>query len=405
MKSLAEKTKTHAVQRRDTGNTRKRAVNLIAFADHRQETPIHKHVQLMADRSPQAAQIAKLQHMANSVTPNRTGLPNNLKAGIENLSGYTMDDVRVHYNSDKPAQLHAHAYAQGTDIHIASGQEKHLPHEAWHVVQQKQGRVKPTMQMKAGVNVNDDAGLEKDADAMGAKAMSMQDRALQMKADEGHSHGCGCATCSGAISSVLLRKKMTAHTDRFATQIVQRCPKCANPACKRGEVCKQGDDLGGLFDSSTKADAVKFYNEKQGHEGKPTQWEHPLPGSAMRQSGLGGHYSSSPVVQMPTPVHRDAIDGMGGGVTSTGSSHTAVGWSAHLANTVKSDGKAEAIRQALADDVNAYASKGQLKEDHKSTFVQLIRGYVEKGMITHVEGDQVGAAILAQIDNWLKRMK
>jgi hypothetical protein len=35
-----------------------------------------------------------------------------------------MDDVKVHYNSAKPAQLNAHAYAQGTDIHIASGQEK-----------------------------------------------------------------------------------------------------------------------------------------------------------------------------------------------------------------------------------------------------------------------------------------
>lgn len=35
-------------------------------------------------------------------------------------------------------------YSQGTDIHIGPGQEKHLPHEAWHVVQQKQGRVKPT---------------------------------------------------------------------------------------------------------------------------------------------------------------------------------------------------------------------------------------------------------------------
>ena len=27
---------------------------------------------------------------------NRTGLPDNLKAGVENLSGYSMDDVRVH---------------------------------------------------------------------------------------------------------------------------------------------------------------------------------------------------------------------------------------------------------------------------------------------------------------------
>jgi len=102
---------------------------------------------------------------------NTTGLPDNLKSGIENISGHSMDDVKVHYNSEKPAQLNAHAYAQGTDIHVASGQEKHLPHEAWHVVQQKQGRVKPTMQMKGKVNINDDAGLEKEADVMGAKAL------------------------------------------------------------------------------------------------------------------------------------------------------------------------------------------------------------------------------------------
>lgn len=100
-----------------------------------------------------------------------TGLPSDLKTGIENLSGYSMDDVKVHRNSNKPAQLNAHAYAQGTDIHLAPGQEKHLPHEAWHVVQQKQGRVKPTMQMKDKVNVNDDSALEKEADVMGNKAL------------------------------------------------------------------------------------------------------------------------------------------------------------------------------------------------------------------------------------------
>ena len=87
-----------------------------------------------------------------------------------------MDDVKVHRNSDKPAQLQAHAYAQGTDIHLGPGQEKHLPHEAWHVVQQKQGRVKSTMQMKGKVNVNDDAGLEKEADVMGAKSIQLQNK-------------------------------------------------------------------------------------------------------------------------------------------------------------------------------------------------------------------------------------
>lgn len=91
---------------------------------------------------------------------------------MENLSGMSLDDVKVHRNSDKPAQLQAHAYAQGTDIHLGPGQEKHLPHEAWHVVQQKRGREKPTLQMKGKVNINDDAGLEKEADVMGAKANS-----------------------------------------------------------------------------------------------------------------------------------------------------------------------------------------------------------------------------------------
>ena len=105
-------------------------------------------------------------------TPNNTGLPNMLKSGIENLSGLSMDDVKVHYNSAKPGQLQAHAFAQGTDIHMAPGQEQHLPHEAWHVVQQKQGRVKPTMQVRDGVAVNDDQGLESEADLMGAKAVT-----------------------------------------------------------------------------------------------------------------------------------------------------------------------------------------------------------------------------------------
>ncbi len=85
----------------------------------------------------------------------------------------SMDHVKVHYNSSQPAQLNALAYAQGADIHVAPGQEQHLPHEAWHVVQQAQGRVRPTMQMRGSVPVNDDAGLEREADVMGAKALGL----------------------------------------------------------------------------------------------------------------------------------------------------------------------------------------------------------------------------------------
>ncbi len=136
------------------------------------------------DNRPATVYQRKLQEtmyasVTNTTNPiqrksNKTGLPDTLKSGIENLSGYAMDDVKVYYNSSKPAQLQAHAYAQGTNIHLAPGQEKHLPHEAWHVVQQKQGRVKPTTQLKGKVNINDDAGLEKEADMMGAKANKLE---------------------------------------------------------------------------------------------------------------------------------------------------------------------------------------------------------------------------------------
>jgi hypothetical protein len=111
--------------------------------------------------------------------PNHTGLPDNLKAGAESLSGLSLDDVRVHYNSPKPAQLQALAYTQGTDIHVAPGQEHHIPHEAWHVVQQIQGRVQPTTRV-AAMPVNDNPALENEASVMGGKAMQMPHLAKTM---------------------------------------------------------------------------------------------------------------------------------------------------------------------------------------------------------------------------------
>jgi hypothetical protein len=168
-------------------------------------------LQQLANASPQVAQLRRLQGLAdNRFAPvaqlagapeeeeliqgqfataqpqpqlqqapraNNTGLPDQLKSGIESLSGLSMDHVRVHYNSAQPAQLNALAYAQGSDIHLAPGQERHLPHEAWHVVQQAQGRVRPTLQLQGGVPVNDDAGLEREADVMGIKALERGHRA------------------------------------------------------------------------------------------------------------------------------------------------------------------------------------------------------------------------------------
>jgi hypothetical protein len=124
----------------------------------------------------QRQEIPEEEEPLKTKRENNTGMPDNLKAGVENLSGIDMSDVRVHYNSDKPKDVGALAYTQGTDIHVAPGQERHLPHEAWHVVQQMQGRVQPTMQLK-DMSVNDDEGLEREADEMGEHAkLSIQEK-------------------------------------------------------------------------------------------------------------------------------------------------------------------------------------------------------------------------------------
>jgi hypothetical protein len=100
------------------------------------------------------------------MSPNLTGIPDNMKSRFENLSGFSFDDVRVHYNSGKPAQLQALAYTQGNQVYVAPGQEKHLGHELGHVVQQKEGRVTPTTNLN-GFAVNDNVSLEREADNYG----------------------------------------------------------------------------------------------------------------------------------------------------------------------------------------------------------------------------------------------
>ncbi|MES2554637.1 MAG: DUF4157 domain-containing protein [Bacteroidota bacterium] len=170
---------THAKNNREHSSDRNTHVNqLRAYSDWANAS--EKVSQLKAMQ--QLADTAPVQRMANN-----TGLPDNLKSGIENLSGYSMNDVKVHYNSDKPAQLNAHAYAQGSAIHLAPGQEKHLAHEAWHVVQQKQGRVQATKQLKGKVAINDDTSLEHEADVMGAKALQSPSTPITKPAENGSS--------------------------------------------------------------------------------------------------------------------------------------------------------------------------------------------------------------------------
>ncbi|WP_075164051.1 eCIS core domain-containing protein [Microscilla marina] len=97
-----------------------------------------------------------------------------VKKNVGQLMGTDVSDTKVHYNSSKPAQLQAEATAQGNQVHLAPGKEKHLGHELTHVAQQKQGIVKPTVQANNGTSINNDPRLEKQADDIGAKALQMK---------------------------------------------------------------------------------------------------------------------------------------------------------------------------------------------------------------------------------------
>ena len=106
--------------------------------------------------------------------PNDTGIPAQLKKSLERNTGYSFDDVRVHYYSEKPAKLEALAYTQGSQVYLGPGQERHLPHELGHVVQQKMGIVHANTRHESGAALNTDAALERQADEIGNGRVHLQ---------------------------------------------------------------------------------------------------------------------------------------------------------------------------------------------------------------------------------------
>lgn len=109
---------------------------------------------------------------------NKTGIPDDVKQRMEDSFSADFSSVRVHPDSAQAPEVGALAYTQGTDIHFAPGQFKPdtsagqqlLGHELTHVVQQAEGRVQPTTEI-GGMPVNDNEGLEHEADVLGAKAV------------------------------------------------------------------------------------------------------------------------------------------------------------------------------------------------------------------------------------------
>ncbi|HMH11119.1 MAG TPA: DUF4157 domain-containing protein [Candidatus Nitrosopolaris rasttigaisensis] len=101
----------------------------------------------------------------------QTGIPKGLKASMEFLSGLSLDKIRVHYNSLQPVQLGTRAFTEGNHIYVSPGEERCLPHELGHAIQQMQGRAKPTS--SGEIKMNADRALEREAHQMGKLALEL----------------------------------------------------------------------------------------------------------------------------------------------------------------------------------------------------------------------------------------
>jgi hypothetical protein len=265
------------------------------FSDFRPEAKSTMQIQKKADQRPKSQPIAQMQHNAlesNQRAISNAGIPQPLKSGIESLSGHAMDDVKVHYNSSKPAQMQAHAYAQGNQIHLGPGQEKHLPHEAWHVVQQKQGRVQTTHQFKSKVNINDNPALEGEADLMGSKAMEI----TQRKSSSGHPPGCGCSQCGGKIQ----RKTISSNT-------IQRVKEKKKPS-----TVLYADQHGGIHDTT-----APFYVDHMGVSHNKPQQDQAAKEKVQYGDASGVIHSLPKGVQTPDVIY---MDPQGKGHTELGES-------------------------------------------------------------------------------------
>jgi hypothetical protein len=105
-------------------------------------------------------------------------LPDKLQSNMENSFGQDFSNVGVHTNSQKAVQMNARAYTQAEQIHFAPGEfnpsstsgQNLIGHEFTHVAQQRAGVVKPTKVLQKGVAINDNKGLESEADSFGQKA-------------------------------------------------------------------------------------------------------------------------------------------------------------------------------------------------------------------------------------------
>lgn len=154
---------------------------------------------------------------APAATGSGKALPADVRAKMEGSFGADFSAVRIHEGPHVLA-MGARAYAQANDLHFAPGEyqpdstsgQELIGHELAHYRQQSEGRVQATTQAK-GLAVNDDAGLEREADEMGAKAAR----------GESVSRGGTSATAGAGATATVQRKVGDGGTSLIGHKVIE----------------------------------------------------------------------------------------------------------------------------------------------------------------------------------------
>jgi hypothetical protein len=104
-------------------------------------------------------------------------LPKAVQAQMEDSLGADFTGVKIVPESAAAPRIRANAFTQAETVHFAPGKydpasaagKELIGHELAHVVQQRQGRVRPSFQGQ-GLAINTDRGLETEADRLGKAA-------------------------------------------------------------------------------------------------------------------------------------------------------------------------------------------------------------------------------------------
>ena len=163
----------------DTANQGKNSIQNVSRENNAQgneQSLSHNDQNKTQDTSSVGFDFSKTSIL--SETPPNDSLPRDLQVNMENAFGADFSNVKIHKNSRQATELNALAFTQGEKIHFAPGEfnpNSHsgrnlIGHEITHVMQQRNGIVNPTAVLGKGISLNNDQGLENEADSFGRKA-------------------------------------------------------------------------------------------------------------------------------------------------------------------------------------------------------------------------------------------